>query len=99
MQFTVGSAVYLSSLILLALLTRIAATNPDPAVLRGEFAPALISVLITSGLTIGLLLMVTGGSGYFASPTVEIASILGFAIVSSWIVVKLFGRGPRTPAS
>ena len=96
MQFTVGSAVFLSSLFLLAFLSRIAAANADPAILRGEFAPALLSVLITSGLTLGLLMMVVGGSGYFASPAMELASILGFAIVSGWIIIKLLA--PRTTA-
>lgn len=90
---------FLSSLLLLAILTRLAAANPDPAILRGEFAPAMLSVLLTSGLTIGLLLMVTGGSGYFGSPTLELASIFGFAIASIWIIVRLVGRPARRPAA
>ena len=61
MQFIIGSAVFLSSLLLLVILARIAGASPDAAILRGEFAPAMLSVLVTSALTIGLLLMVTGG--------------------------------------
>ncbi|KGF68572.1 hypothetical protein LL06_15805 [Hoeflea sp. BAL378] len=95
MEFTIGSAVFLSSLVLLAVLARIAAANPDPAILRGEFAPAMLSVLITSGLAIGLMMMAIGGRGYFGSPVIEGVAITVFAIVSIWIVARLFGRAPR----
>tara|TARA_R110002020_G_scaffold96186_19_gene230601 strand:- start:3070 stop:3408 length:339 start_codon:yes stop_codon:yes gene_type:complete len=95
MEFTIGSAVFLSSLVLLAVLARIAAANPDPAILRGEFAPAMLSVLITSGLAIGLLMMGMGGSGYFQSAVIEGVAITGFAIVSIWIIVRLVVRPPR----
>lgn len=86
---------FLSSLFLLAILTRIAAAGPPPAILRGEFAPALLSVLVTTGLTIGLLMMVYGGSGYFGSPTIELVSIFAFAVASVWIIAKFVGRAPH----
>ncbi|OCW57103.1 hypothetical protein [Hoeflea olei] len=92
MEFTIGSAVFLSALVLLAILTRIAAAHADPQILRGEFAPAMFSVLIAGGLTIGLLMMALGGSGYFGSALVETLVILGFAAVAIVAVARLVGR-------
>lgn len=94
MQFLIGAAVFLSSMLLLAILARMASNNPDAAPLRGELLPALLSVLVTSGLTLGLLLMVFGGEGYFASRGVEAAAILGFAVASIWGIRKLVDRLP-----
>lgn len=99
MEFTIGSVVFLSSMLLLAILARISAVNPDARVLRGETLPALLAVLISTGLTVGLMMMVLGGESYFASRAVELAVIVVFAIASVWIIVKLVARAPgRLPA-
>ena len=95
MEFTIGSAVFLSSLLLLAILARMAAANPDPALLRGEIVPALLSVVFTSGLTVGLVMMGLGGEGHFGSPAMESLAIIAFAIVSVWIITRLVVRAPR----
>jgi len=94
MEFTVGTVVFLSSLLLLAILTRVSASNPESAVLRGEILPGLMSVLITSGLTIGLLMMAFGGDGYFSSRSIEFAVIVAFALASVWGIGKLVSRVP-----
>ena len=94
MEFTIGSIVFLSSLLLLAILSRISAANPDPAVLRGEIVPGLLSVLIISGLTVGFLMMVFGGEGIFASLGIELVAISAMGLASVWIIGKLLGRAP-----
>lgn len=96
MQFMIGAAVFLSSMLLLAILARMASSKREAALLRGELFPALLSVLVTSGLTLGLLLMVFGGEGYFASRGVEAVAILGFTVVSIWGIRKLVERLPAT---
>ena len=95
MEFTIGSIVFLSSMLLLAVLARISAVNPDTAVLRGDIVPALLAVLISSGLTIGPLMMALGGEAYFSSLSIELAVIVAFTVVSIWIIAKLVGRAPR----
>ena len=95
MEFTIGSVVFLSSMLLLAILARISAVNPDAPVLRGETLPAMLAVLISTGLAVGLMMMVLGGENYFASRAIELAVIAVFAIASVWIIVKLVARPPR----
>lgn len=95
MEFAVGSIVFLSSMLLLAILSRLSAANPDMVILRGDFVPAMLAVLISTGLTIGPLMMVLGGEGYFPSRSIEFAVIVGFAIVSIWIIARFVGRAPR----
>ncbi|MCY0093906.1 hypothetical protein [Hoeflea ulvae] len=94
MEFSFGAVVFLASMLLLAVLARLAASRPDAAVLRGEIAPALLSVLVTGGLLIGFLAMVFGGESYIASRTVEVLVIVGFAIIAFWGIRKLVGRFP-----
>lgn len=96
MEFAIASAVFLSSLLLLAVLTRIAAIRPDAAILRGEFAPALLSVLVTAGLTLGLLGMFFGGETYFTSPTIKLLSIAGIIAAAIWFVAKQAAPAART---
>ena len=95
MEFTIGSIVFLSSMLLLAILTRLSAANPGTAILRGDIVPAIIAVLISTGLTIGPLMMALGGEGYFPSRTIEFAVIVGFTIVSIWSIAKWVGRAPK----
>ena len=94
MEFTIGSVVVLSSMLLLAILSRISTTNPDAAILRGEILPAMLSVVIATGLTVGLLLMLFAGESYFASRTVELMVTVLFMVGSVWIVAR-FARGAR----
>lgn len=99
MEFTTGSVVFLSSMLLLAILARISAVNPGSRILRGEILPAMLAVLISSGLTVGLMMMVLGGESYFSSRAIELAVIVFFAIASVWIIVRLVARAPgRLPA-
>jgi len=95
MEFTIGSIVFLSSMLLLAILARMSAANPGMAILRGDIVPAMLAVLISSGLTIGPLMMVLGGEGYFPSRTIKFAVIIAFTIVSIWLIAKLVGRSSR----
>jgi hypothetical protein len=95
MEFTIGSIVFLSSMFLLAILARISAVNPATPVLRGEIMPALLAVLIATGLTTGPLMMALGGEGYFPSRSVEVAAIVAFTIVSIWIITRLVRRAPQ----
>jgi hypothetical protein len=92
MEFTMGSVVFLSSMLLLAILARISAHNPASPVLRGEFLPAMLAVLIATGLTMGLLMMVLGGEAYFPSRSIKLAVIVVFTVVSIWVVARLVGR-------
>lgn len=94
MEFSIGAVVFLSSVLLLAILARLAASNPNAAVLRGDLAPAFLSVLVTGGLVIGLLAMVFGGESYMASRLVETLVIVGFGIVAFWGIRKLVNRIP-----
>ena len=95
MEFTIGSVVVLSSMLLLAILSRISTTNPDAAILRGEILPAMLSVVIATGLTVGSLLMLFAGESYFASRTVELMVTVLFMVGSVWIVAR-FARGARS---
>ncbi|MGJ8572593.1 MAG: hypothetical protein ACSHXI_18035 [Hoeflea sp.] len=95
MEFTIGSIVFLSSMLLLAVLSRLSAANPSAMVLRGDIAPAMLAVLISTGLTIGPLMMALGGEGYFPSRTIEFAVIVAFTIVSIWAIAKWVGRAPK----
>jgi hypothetical protein len=95
MEFTIGSIVFLSSMLLLAILSRLAAANPGAAVLRGDIVPAMLAVLISTGLTIGPLMMVLGGEGFFPSRTMEFAVIVAFTLGSIWIIAKCVGRAPK----
>lgn len=95
MEFAVGSIVFLSSMLLLAILSRLSAANPDMVILRGDLVPAMLAVLISTGLTIGPLMMALGGEGYFPSRTIEFAAIVMFTIVSIWIIARFVGRAPR----
>lgn len=95
MEFTIGSIVFLSSMLLLAVLSRHSSANPDTAILRGDIMPAMLAVLISTGLTIGPLMMALGGEGYFPSRTIEFAVIVAFAVASIWIIGKIVGRAPR----
>lgn len=95
MEFAIGSIVFLSSMLLLAILARISASEPDPVILRGEFAPAFLAVLISSGLTIGPLMMAFAGEVFFASRSIELAAIAAFMIAAIWIIFKLVGRAAR----
>ncbi|MEM5471980.1 hypothetical protein WNZ14_09620 [Hoeflea sp. AS60] len=95
MEFTIGSIVFLSSMLLLAILARIAAVNPAAPILRGEIMPAMLAVLLATGVTIGPLMMALGGEGYFSSRSVELAAIVAFTIVSIWVITKLVSRAPQ----
>ena len=95
MEFTIGSIVFLSSMLLLAVLARISAMNPGTAILRGEIMPALLAVLISTGLTMGPLMMAFGGEGYFSSTSMELAAIAAFMIVSIWGITRLVRRAPQ----
>ena len=95
MEFTIGSIVFLSSMLPLAILARISAVTPDTPILRGEIMPAMLAVLISSGLAIGPLMMALGGEAYFPSRTIELTVIVAFTVVSIWIIAKLVGRAPR----
>ncbi|SOE18365.1 hypothetical protein SAMN05877838_3287 [Hoeflea halophila] len=99
MEFAIGSVVILSSMLLLAILSRISSANPDAAILRGEILPAMLSVLISTGLTVGALLMLFADEGYFASRTVELAVTAAVVIGSVWIIAR-FARSvkPGLPA-
>ena len=92
MEFTIGSIVFVASMFLLAVLTRMSAANPDLPLLRGEYMPAMLAVLISTGLCVGLLMMALGGEGYFASRTVELLVILVITIASIWAIRRLVGR-------
>jgi hypothetical protein len=94
MEFSIGAVVFLSSLLLLAILGRLAVSNPDATVLRGDVAPALMCVLVSSGMTIGLLAMLFGGEAYTASRSLEVLVILGFSIAAFWAISKLVNRIP-----
>lgn len=94
MEFSIGAVIFLSSMLLLAVLARIAASNPDAAILRGEVAPALLSVLVTGGLMTGFMAMVIGGESFTASRSVEVLAILAFSIAAFWIIRKLVNRLP-----
>jgi len=94
MEFAVGSIVFLSSMLLLAILSRLSAANPDMVILRGDFVPAMLAVMISTGLTIGPLMMALGGEGYFPSRTIEFAGIVLSTIVSIWIIARFVGRTP-----
>lgn len=96
MEFIVGATVFLSSMLLLAILARISAANPDAAVLRGEITPALLAVLVTSGLIAGFLMMVVGGEGHFASPNIELLTIFGITIAAIWVITRFVVRTPGT---
>tara|TARA_R110002020_G_scaffold136630_28_gene304945 strand:- start:2251 stop:2580 length:330 start_codon:yes stop_codon:yes gene_type:complete len=96
MEFAIASAVFLSSLLLLAVLTRMAAIRPDAAILRGEFGPALLSVVVTAGLTLGLLGMFFGGEAYFTSPAIKLLSIAGIIAAAIWFVAKQAAPAART---
>lgn len=50
MEFTIGSIVFLSSMLVLAVLARISAVNPQSTILRGEVLPAMLAVIISTGL-------------------------------------------------
>lgn len=95
MEFTIGSIVFLSSMLLLTVLSRLSAANPGTPILRGDIMPAMLAVLISTGLTIGPLMMALGGEGFFPSRTMEFAVIVAFTIVSIWIIVRFFGRAPK----
>ena len=95
MEFTIGSIVFLSSMLLLAISSRMSAANPGMAILRGDILPAMLAVLISTGLTIGPLMMTLGGEGYFPSRSIEFAVIVAFTIAAIWIIVKLVGRAPQ----
>ena len=92
MEFTIGAIVFLSSMLLLAILARISAANPDARILRGDIVPSLLAVLVSSGLSIGPVMMALGGERYFASRSVEMAVIAAFTVVSVWIILRLVGR-------
>jgi hypothetical protein len=53
MEFTIGSIVFLSSMLVLAVLARISAVNPQSTILRGEVLPAMLAVIISTGLAVG----------------------------------------------
>lgn len=95
MEFTIGSIVFLSSMLLLAVLSRLSAANPGAMVLRGDIVPAMLAVLISTGLTIGPLMMALGGEGFFPSRTLEFSVIVAFTIGSIWIIRKFVGRVPK----
>ena len=95
MEFAIGSIVFLSSMLLLAILSRLSAANPDMAIFRGDIVPAMLAVLISTGLTIGPLMMALGGEGYFPSRSIEFAVVVAFTIVSIWIIARFVGRAPR----
>lgn len=99
MEFAIGSVVILSSMFLLAILSRISSTNPDAAILRGEILPGMLSVLIATGLTVGTLLMLFAGEGFFASRTVELAVTAVFIFGPVWFIAR-FARSvkPGLPA-
>lgn len=98
MQFSIGLVVFLSSMLLLAVLAKLAAAKPDTALLRGEFAPAMLSVLISGGLAIGFVMMAIGGETYFASRTTEYAVIFAVMFGGGWLVTRLVGRSGHLPA-
>lgn len=95
MEFTVGSVVFFSSVLLLAILARMSAVNPDAPILRGEILPSMLAVLIATGFTIGLMMMALGGVGLFPSRSIEIAVILAISTASVWVVARFVGRAPR----
>ncbi|WP_375589363.1 hypothetical protein ABWH89_21475 [Hoeflea alexandrii] len=96
MEFTIGSIVFLSSMLVLALLARISAVNPQSRILRGEIVPAMLAVIISTGLAVGPLMMALGGEQYFASRSLEVAVILAFIVVSGWLITKLVARAPQS---
>jgi len=95
MEFTIGSIVFLSSMLLLAVLSRLSSAHADIAILRGDIMPAMLAVFISTGLTVGPLMMVLGGEGYFPSRTIEFAVIVAFTVASIWIIAKFVGRAQR----
>ena len=95
MEFTIGSIVFLSSMLLLVILARLSASKPDTAVLRGDILPAMLAVLISSGLAIGPLIMAMAGVAYFPSRSIVLAGIALFIIVSVWTIARLVSRGQR----
>ena len=96
MEFTIGSIVFLSSMLVLAVLARISAVNPQCAILRGEIMPAMLAVIISTGLAVGPLMMAHGGEQYVVSRSLEMAAILAFTIVSGWLITRLVARAPRS---
>lgn len=89
MQFLIGAAVLLSSMGLLAALTRISARNRDFILLRGDFLPAMTSVAISTGMTVGLLVMGFSGQAYFTSTLLEVAVLAGFTVLSGLAINRL----------
>ncbi|MEQ8481004.1 MAG: hypothetical protein RIC18_10120 [Hoeflea sp.] len=89
MQFIIGAAVLLSSLGLLAILARISAEGKNLILFRSDIVSAMTSVAISSGITVGLLLMGFAGQAYFPSALVEVIVLLGFAIVSAVVMLRL----------
>lgn len=92
MEFTIGATVFLSSMLLLAVLARTSAANPDALILRGDIVPSLLAVLVSGGLSIGPVMMVLGGEQYFPSRIVEFAVIAAFAAASVWIILRVVAR-------
>ncbi|WP_339765936.1 hypothetical protein [uncultured Hoeflea sp.] len=95
MELIIGSIVFLSSMLLLAVLSRFSSAHEDTAILRGDVMPAMLAVLISTGLTVGPLMMALGGEGYFPSRSIEFAVIVAFAVASIWIIAKFVGCAPR----
>lgn len=98
MQFFIGAAVLLSSLGLLAILARISAKGKNFILFRSDIMSAMTSVAISSGITVGLLLMGFAGQAYFSSALVEAVVLLGFAIASAVAILR-FARPASHQAS
>ena len=82
-------------MLLLAFMARISAANPNAAILRGDVAPALLSVLITSGLATGFVMMVIGGETWFVSKNIELITIGGLTAAAIWVIARFVVRPPR----
>jgi hypothetical protein len=94
MEFSMGAALMLSSMLMLAVLERISSSNPDTGLLRGDLLPAMLCVLVISGVTVGVLMMCFGGKSDFASGTVELLAILAVVGPCFWGMRKLVMRLP-----
>lgn len=98
MELSIGATVFLSSILLLAVLERISFTNPQARILRGDLLPAMLCVLVVSGIGAGLLMIYFGGNAYFISGTSELLAIFAFTIASYWGIRRLVARIPAASA-
>ncbi|MCY0150258.1 hypothetical protein OEG84_21765 [Hoeflea sp. G2-23] len=93
MEFSIGFVVLMVSMLVLAILARLAAVSPNSPLLRGELTPALLAVLVAAGLMFGVLMMLVGGEDYFSSRSLEIVVIIGFAAAGMFAIRKFVGNG------